>query len=327
MRFTSLALIAISIVIPPFANAATLRRTAANSSRRSESWESFDAQNDAPRSKECVVQAVAELHINASSGTSDISFECELLDTSDTNGVSGLSFPLDLDDTQKKGLKYKLDSGELVSDESTILLEGSGITLGNGRIHIPPGREIALGKRNANANRRLAVVTGDKPILVVKVTDSVGKVVPQSTAQVGDDIFGTNGDPVNLKSQMSACSFGQLNIIAGNPPINSAGSNEVAPGVIEVTIPIPLEGNDRGVIRNAVTTAAQSKLGFNLPGPYQQVMYVLEGCYQDCGWAAYAYINSWNSVYQGPYYYQTGVQMHGKLIMVNSYLYSRNDQT
>jgi hypothetical protein len=39
-------------------------------------------------------------------------------------------------------------------------------------------------------------------------------------------------------------------------------------------------------------------------------MYILEKCYLECGWAAYAYINSWNSVYQNWYYYATGVQVH-----------------
>ena len=67
--------------------------------------------------------------------------------------------------------------------------------------------------------------------------------------------------------------------------------NTAAPGVTEVTIDITLENNSRDTIRNAVTVAVQNKLGLTLPGPYQQVMYSLEGCYQDCGWAAYAYVN------------------------------------
>jgi hypothetical protein len=39
-------------------------------------------------------------------------------------------------------------------------------------------------------------------------------------------------------------------------------------------------------------------------------MYNLQGCYVDCGWAAYAYINSWNSVYQGNYYKYAAIQVH-----------------
>lgn len=40
-------------------------------------------------------------------------------------------------------------------------------------------------------------------------------------------------------------------------------------------------------------------------------MYALEGCYGNgCGYAAYAYVNSWNSVYVGNYYKAVGVQVH-----------------
>jgi hypothetical protein len=127
---------------------------------------------------------------------------------------------------------------------------------------------------------------------------------------MSDNVFGTGNDQVNLKSQMFDCSHGQLNIIPG--PVNEPSARIAdAPGVIEVSIPISFN-NTRGTVRNAITTAVQNKLGLTLPGPYDQVMYSVKGCYYpgDCGWAAYAYINSWNSVYQGNYYYMTGVQMH-----------------
>jgi len=69
---------------------------------------------------------------------------------------------------------------------------------------------------------------------------------------------------------------------------------------VEVTIPISLTDSTDNDIRNAVTTALSTQLGISLPGDYQQVMYVIEDCYgDDCGWAAYAYVNSWNSVYAG----------------------------
>lgn len=237
-------------------------------------------------------------------------FECEM-DADDEGGIPGLSLPIQASDAQKKALKDKLKSGDLVPGEST-LIHGQ-VPFDIDGVRLPPGLEISIGKenkkkkKNTQKNRSLAVITGTKPILVVKVTDSVGKARSESAATVGDDIFGTLGDPLNLKSQMTACSFGQLNIIPGS--VDDL-QHESAPGVIEVTIGVTLEGNSRSTIRNAVTTAVESKLGISLPGPYQQVMYVLEGCYQDCGWAAYAYVNGWNSVYQGAYYKQVGVQMH-----------------
>ena len=145
--------------------------------------------------------------------------------------------------------------------------------------------------------------------MVVRVTDVDGKVIGDSAAQVGDNIFGTNGDPVNLKSQMLACSYGVVDITNQytSPNIDDKLS---APGVIDVKINISINGN-RYTVHNAVTAAANAKLGYSLPGQHEQVMYVLEKCYQDCGWAAYAFINSWMSVYQAQYYSMTGVQMHG----------------
>ena len=54
----------------------------------------------------------------------------------------------------------------------------------------------------------------------------------------------------------------------------------------------------------------QNLLGVTLPGPYKHVMYVLQKCYLECGWAAYAYVGGWNSVYVGAYYKQVGVTVH-----------------
>ena len=129
-------------------------------------------------------------------------------------------------------------------------------------------------------------------------------------------MFGTNVDPINLKSGLEECSWNKINVVVGdNDP------NEVATGVIEVSIDIPLDGSSDGAIRNAVTSAATAKLGHGLPGPYDYVLYSLEKCYgNDCGWAAYAYINSWNSVYQSVYYKLPGVLMHEVSMFIVVYL-------
>lgn len=127
-------------------------------------------------------------------------------------------------------------------------------------------------------------------------------------------MFGTGVDTVNLKSGLEECSWEKINVVVG-----LGDSNEVATGVIEVSIGIPLDGSTDSAIRNAVTTAVQNKLGHSLPGPYDYVLYSLEKCYgDDCGWAAYAYINSWNSVYQGVYYKRPGVLMHEVSSMIDS---------
>ena len=121
-----------------------------------------------------------------------------------------------------------------------------------------------------------------------------------------DEVFGTGVDPINLKTNLEECSWNQVTVIAGdNDP------NEVATGVVEVSIGISLETSTDGEIRNAVNAAVQDQLGHGLPGPYTHVLHSLEKCYGNgCGWAAYAYINSWNSVYQDNYYKRPGVLTH-----------------
>ncbi|GFH44516.1 hypothetical protein CTEN210_00990 [Chaetoceros tenuissimus] len=210
---------------------------------------------------------------------------------------------------QKEVLKQKWAAGEIASGATSLGL-GVGAFRDENGLFIPPGHDIASNVRQNPQRRKLAIVEGTKPILAVRVTDASNpvKVHPDNAALMSDNIFGTNGDPVNLKSQLSACSHGKLNVIPA--PDANLGSAKAAAGTIEVTINVSLEGNSRATIRNAVTQAVQAKLGYSLPGPFQQVMYMLQGCYVDCGWAAYAYINSWNSVYQGNYYFMTGVQVH-----------------
>ena len=200
------------------------------------------------------------------------------------NGKSGTTRNIIASAAQMKTLKGMLESGDLVSGE-TVLTPGVGASFDEEDLIIPEGADLKGGTRRDRSRRRLAVTKGDKPILVVKVTDSAGKARSENSAQISDNIFGTYGDLVNLKSQLAACSFDQLIV---QPGLNPPDSHEVAPGVIEVTIGVTLSGNSRGTIRNAVTTAVQSKLGHSLPGPYQQVMYVLHSCdHTDCGWAAY----------------------------------------
>ena len=139
---------------------------------------------------------------------------------------------------------------------------------------------------------------GAKPILVV-----------DTPAIISDKIFGTSCDSLNAKSQFAACSLHKLQIT--NDYSVDISEHESAKGVIDVTIEKPLVGNNRGVIRSAVNTAFQNKLNIGgLPGPFQHVMVVVEGCYTDCGWAAYAYVNSWLSVYQADNYKYVGVQLH-----------------
>jgi hypothetical protein len=233
--------------------------------------------------------------------SSKLDFVCEPngLGAQGNLGAQG-SIHINLTKAQRKFLQNGMNSGSVVS----------GLTTLQGAYY--EGDEIVISENTTFGRKeeQLKILSNKKKsILVVRVTDKDGKVIGDSAAQVGDNVFGTLNDPVNLKSQMFDCSYGAVDItnVYTSPNIDDKLS---APGVLDVTIPISINGN-RYTVHNAVTAAANAKLGYNLPGQHEQVMYVLEKCYQSCGWAAYAYVNSWLSVYQDRYYLQTGVQMHG----------------
>lgn len=78
-------------------------------------------------------------------------------------------------------------------------------------------------------------------------------------------------------------SFGEFEVT--NQYSRDISRHLAAPGVIEVNINVKLETSSRSTVRNEVTKAVQAKLGFNLPGNFDHVMYILEKCYVECGWA------------------------------------------
>eukprot|EP00957_Ditylum_brightwellii_P082978 6308780-Ditylum_brightwellii.AAC.1 len=217
---------------------------------------------------------------------------------------------LDMDKEQKNALHQMIRDGSIVPGKTS--LDISQATRTKNKISLPPGKINIKAKNRAPPGRNLATITGTKRFLAIKVEDTNGLQLPDSTAAISDNIFGTghHNDAVNLKSQLYDCSFGEVNVsidYSDYPAIQTATSSI---GVLEVVISVDLTTSSRASIRNAVTAAVEEKLGIALPGPFDYVMYLLEGCYVECGWAAYAYVNSWNSVYQGSSYAAVGVQVH-----------------
>ena len=236
---------------------------------------------------------------------------------------------------QLSSLRTSLNNGDLISAETTIAglvvrdnvpIDGGDVT---SEVVLPDGgdfvfqsvarrtlqkstRDTTQREQHRQRERRTAVYEGVKEFLVVRVTDSGGLAHRDSAREISDNIFGTYGDPENMSTQFNACSFKKLTVSNQYTGSNANNINRAlkAPGVMEVTINISLLSNDKGNIRNAVTDAVQKKLGFTLPGSLDHVMYILEKCYVGCGWAAYAYVNSWNSVFQADYYRYPGVQLH-----------------
>ena len=163
--------------------------------------------------------------------------------------------------------------------------------------------------------RGLAVVTGDKSVLAVRVNHTgEGLYGAYSTNDyIADSIFGTGPDLVNLVSQYSACSHRKLNFKpAADPTFQGNGIvSEISNGVVTVTIDnVACSGTCDGPLRNAVNTALNNAFGSSSgrPGGYDHVMHCMPSAAMSG--IAYAYMNSWNSVYKANWCTYPSAQLH-----------------
>jgi hypothetical protein len=90
--------------------------------------------------------------------------------------------------------------------------------------------------------------------------------------KIGDKIFGTDGDEVNLVERFDSCSFGQL-VMQPYEGVTNYGES-ISNGVIEVPINMNVKGvNDNKVFSEAARVAAD-RLGY-LPSQFDHVMLCL----------------------------------------------------
>jgi len=159
---------------------------------------------------------------------------------------------------------------------------------------------------NGKGNRNLAVVTGNKTVLVVRVIGPDSTTPTFNMGNLSNYVFGTSGDQVNLKKQYAACSYNRL-------VFNPATHANVVNGVVEVTISQNVSGVENSNVRNAVSNSNElkAKLGNDWQSKFNHVMYcVPPGTISGTsGWIAYAYVDSWLSVYNNWCTYVSG-QMH-----------------
>ena len=234
-------------------------------------------------------------HFEGDIETEDI--ECE-----DGDGI----YVLDgLNNADKDNIIEKIKNGVYTSGRDILKVPGSKVMkgkleIGNNGVHV---------EKRANGGRRMAVTTGQKETLAlwVQAADASTSTTPRgSTGSISDEIFGTHGDNVNLRSQYNSCSFDQVDFF----PATGASTNGpvVSEGVFDVQISETVAGVDNSIIRSAVQSAATTQLG-NLPAQYNHVMMCLPPGTSG-GWIAYAYINHWLSVYNDQWCNYPSGQMH-----------------
>jgi hypothetical protein len=150
-------------------------------------------------------------------------------------------------------------------------------------------------------NRKLQTVV--KKVLVIRAV-ALDRSTTATEAQLSDDIFGTAGDAINLKSQYQACSDGKL---VFEPVTTNAlvGTD----GVYTVTLPTTnVTGATDSTIRTAMVNKATADLG-SLTSVADYVMLCLPPGTTG-GWIAYAYINHWQSVYNDNWCRYPSAQLH-----------------
>jgi hypothetical protein len=219
----------------------------------------------------------------------------------------------------------------------------SNLKSGTDNIRIPPGAIIStdgtidmkgqkpagVGKNLFNRNLRnedesedntsdiiassRQLQSGTRTVLAVRVILNNGSYNYASQIGLSNDIFGNGVDTVNLKSQYAACSHNQLSFdktsdrsMSTNP---NDGTTSISAGVMDVRVDLNVTAGGDNAVRNAVTAKINSVFGVTNPNQLaNHVMYCLPPGVMNG--IAYAYINSWNSVYSNDWCNYVSAQMH-----------------
>jgi hypothetical protein len=159
-----------------------------------------------------------------------------------------------------------------------------------------PGTEIVvedMGSDFENNSRRLKSV-GIRTIVIVRVTTSDGQV-SKTASQIADAFFGVGGDSNNLKSRYADCSMDKLTF-------NPGTGHDFVDGVAEISVSAAAVGANILDFQAKITDALIAKYGSSLRNTYNHVVYsVPKGTTMGAGgsdrWIAFAYMNSYLSVY------------------------------
>ena len=185
------------------------------------------------------------------------------------------------------------DDQEPKSGSTTLLVEDAvidGYTL-----KISPDSKLTFGE---DSRRRLATANGEQRVLAVRVTTRKLTGHSNTFADTSDSIFGNAGDLVNLKSQYEGCSHGKVTI----EPVEGPG---IINGVIDIEVNA---NNDVGDLEGAAENYFWANILPDLESEWDLVMLCMP---RDINWGgiAYAYINSWLSVYNDDWCTYPSVQL------------------
>lgn len=211
--------------------------------------------------------------------------------------------------TDPEWIETMVDGGTLVSGVTelnlppdTLINQQLGTLEWNNDDVVAPGLFMDAAT-NYTKRRRLVQVTGTKTVLAVRVT-ALDEQNTFDEATLRNEVFGAEN--TNLKTQFAKCSFGQLIFV---PADDRRGTTlSIVGGVVTVSVNhFTTEGDS--VLRNAVTTKLKEDFGVENPSELaDHVMYCLPP--RTMAGIAYAYINSWLSVFSDKWGLYVSAQMH-----------------
>jgi len=200
-----------------------------------------------------------------------------------------------------EGLSDEFFRGSNIISGKSELEFGTGVTVSSNNVITLNEGTVSVGMSN---NPTAQSTTGVKKTLAIRVIAQDAETT-FSAGDIKDEIFGTGVDQVNLSERYDTCSYGELTF---EPYVGTTSKGMIVDGVAEVTISVDVSGQSSYNIQNAVTTAAAEQIG-NLSQEFDYVMLCLPPGTSG-GWIAYAYINSYLSVYNDKWCNYPSGQVH-----------------
>lgn len=190
-------------------------------------------------------------------------------------------------------LLERLSNNQIASNIDTLYM--SEAIIYDSKISIPSGANVYIeekrDKTNNSDHRRS--VTGTKSMVALRVVATDAETT-MGVSTLEDEIFGTNGDPFNMRSQYLTCSFNQLDFV----PATTSG---VTNGVYQVTPQgLTALGTSHTTFQNTVINTANAQLGGTMSSLFDHVMQCLPSGVTYVGvpnWLAVGYVNSYLSLY------------------------------
>jgi hypothetical protein len=168
-----------------------------------------------------------------------------------------------------------------------------------------------IGQQPPSRHRRnLSVTQGTYSVLIVRVV-AVNGATSVSEDDLANSVFGNNlSNPqlVNMSSQYKACSHDKLHFVEASDRNGKSSATKIRKGATTVYISVSTSQGD-SIMRNAITQKLNEEFNVSRPDELaDHVMYCLPPNTMDG--VAYAYINSWNSVYNDKWCTMLSAQMH-----------------